>query len=289
MTTLTLGFSPCPNDTFLFDALVNGKIDTEGLQFTAVIADVEELNRRAFQQDLHITKLSYHALGHLLPYYELLNAGSALGNNCGPLLIAKEQLNEEEVNAACIAIPGKYTTANFLLGLAYPKAQNKKQMLFSEIENAVLSGEEISAGLIIHENRFTYQSKGLVKIVDLGEYWESKTGLPIPLGGIAIQRGLPLSIKQTVDKLFRQSVQYAFNHPQDTMPFVKQYAQEMDESVMRQHIELYVNHYSLDLGTVGREAVHKLFTLAHQLRLIPAFKGEVLVPQFEIDINHLTN
>ncbi len=288
MTTLTLGFSPCPNDTFLFDALVNGKIDTEGLRFTTVIADVEELNRRAFEHELHITKLSYHALGHLLPFYQLLNAGSALGNNCGPLLIAKKPLNEEEVNAACIAIPGQYTTANFLLGLAYPKAQHKKPMLFSEIENAVLNSEKADAGLIIHENRFTYQSKGLVKIVDLGEYWEGKTALPIPLGGIAIQRGLPLPLKQTVDRLLRQSVQYAFDHPQDTMPFVKHYAQEMDEAVMRQHIELYVNHYSLDLGAIGRQAVHKLFTLAHQLGLIPAFEGEVLVPQINLGTNFVT-
>ncbi|OWY20969.1 1,4-dihydroxy-6-naphthoate synthase [Sphingobacteriales bacterium UPWRP_1] len=277
MQTLTLGFSPCPNDTFLFDALVNGKIDTGNLRFTPVIADVEELNRRAFANSLHITKLSYHALGHLLPNYELLNAGSALGNNCGPLLIAKQPLTTTEVNAAQIAIPGKYTTANFLLGLAYPQATNKHVMLFSEIENTVISGKA-DAGLIIHENRFTYQSRGLVKIADLGEFWETQTQLPIPLGGIAIQRHLPLHLKQQVDRLLRQSVQYAFDHPAETMPYVRSYAQEMDEAVMMQHIQLYVNQYSLNLGEKGLLAVNTLFEKAQQLGLIPVFEGNVAVP-----------
>lgn len=276
MQELTLGFSPCPNDTFLFYALVNGKIPTDELHFTPVIADVEELNTRAFAQQLHISKLSYHALGHMLPCYELLNSGSALGNNCGPLLIAREPLSPEAVNAAHIAIPGVYTTANFLLGLAYPEAKDKEAMLFSEIEKTVLSGKA-DAGLIIHENRFTYHDKGLVKIADLGEYWETQTQLPIPLGGIAIQRQLPLALKQTVDQLIRLSVQYAFDNPGETMEYVRTYAQEMDEAVMLQHIHLYVNQYSLNLGEKGLLAVNTLFGKAQQLGLIANYRGNIAV------------
>lgn len=275
---LTLGFSSCPNDTYIFDALVNGKIDTEGIEFIPVIADVEALNNSAFKQELQITKLSYHALGHLLPYYGLLNSGSALGNNCGPLLIAKQSLSAEELKSAGIAIPGKYTTANFLLGLAYPNLENKKVMLFSDIEQAVLDGVDVQAGLIIHENRFTYQRKGLIKILDLGEFWESTTGLPIPLGGIAVQRNLPLQLKQKIDRLIKKSVQYAFEHEQETMPYIKLHAQEMEESVIMQHIKLYVNSYTLDLGNTGIEAVGRLFAMAQDLNLIARFDGNIVVP-----------
>jgi len=193
MTNLTLGFSPCPNDTFIFDALLHGRIDTEGLVFEPVMEDVEALNRRAFAGELAVTKLSYHAFAHLTDQYALLDAGSALGNNCGPLLIARQAMTEAEVNAARIAIPGKMTTANFLLSLAFPLAQHKQEVIFSDIENAVLRGD-VEAGLIIHENRFTYAQKGLVKILDLGEHWETTTGLPIPLGGIVVRRDLPLEI-----------------------------------------------------------------------------------------------
>ena len=194
MTSITLGFSPCPNDTFIFDALLRGKVDTEGLAFEPVMEDVEALNRRAFAGELAATKLSYHAFAHLTHQYALLDAGSALGNNCGPLLIALKPMTEEEVNAATIAIPGKMTTANFLLSLAFPKAQNKQEVIFSGIETAVLEGKT-QAGLIIHENRFTYAQKGLVKILDLGEHWETSTGLPIPLGGIVVRRDLPFEIQ----------------------------------------------------------------------------------------------
>ncbi len=274
--TLSLGFSPCPNDTFIFDALVNGKIDTKGIDFEVIMADVAELNQRAFKGELHITKLSYHALAHLLPNYELLHSGSALGNNCGPLLIARQNFDYQEVSDLTIAIPGRYTTANFLLGLAFPKAQNKVEMLFSEIEEAVLT-KKVDAGLIIHENRFTYEQKGLIKIVDLGEYWESTTQLPIPLGGIAIQRALPLTTKQLVQTVLRESVAYAFANRAGTLPYVRQYAQEMEEKVMFQHIDLYVNNYTLDLGEKGRKAIHKLFTTAWEKQLIPPFEGNVLL------------
>lgn len=273
---LTLGFSPCPNDTFIFDALINGKLDTFGIDFDVVIADVEELNRRAFEGSLDITKLSYHTLAYVLPTYELLHAGSALGNNCGPLLIAKKPISSIQIPNCKIAIPGKYTTANFLLSLAYPTANNRHEMLFSDIEQAILDNK-VDAGLIIHENRFTYQNKGLVKLIDLGEYWESTTALPIPLGGIAVRRNLPNAVKQTVNTLIRQSVEQALQNPTDTLPYVSQYAQEMDTEVMMQHIGLYVNKYSVDLGKVGIAAIEKLFALAQQNNLIPVYTSNILL------------
>ncbi len=274
---LTLGFSPCPNDTFIFDALINAKLDTFGIDFAVVIADVEELNRRAFEGSLDITKLSYHTLAYVLPTYELLHAGSALGNNCGPLLIAKNHIPPNQIPNCKIAIPGKYTTANFLLSVAYPTATNRHEMLFSDIEQAILDNK-VDAGLIIHENRFTYQNKGLVKLIDLGEYWETTTALPIPLGGIAIRRSLPLQLKQTINTLIKQSVEQALQHPANTLPYVSQYAQAMDTNVMMQHINLYVNNYSVDLGEVGIAAIEKLFALAQQKQLIPVYTSNILLP-----------
>lgn len=265
--TLPIGFSPCPNDTFIFDALVHGKIDTGTLRFEPVMADVEELNRRAFsQQALPITKLSYHALGYLLPHYQLLRAGSALGYNCGPLLIARRPMSRTEIGKAQIAIPGNYTTAHFLLRLAYPEVRGQREMLFSDIEDAVLSGE-VDAGLIIHENRFTYAERGLVQLCDLGEYWETQSNLPIPLGGIAVQRKLPPTIQQQVAQLLRQSIEYAFQNPADVMPFVRQHAQTMHDDVMRQHIALYVNDNTIDLGDTGERAVRHLFGEAQRAGL----------------------
>lgn len=273
---LSLGFSPCPNDTFIFDALVHGKIDTEGLSFEIVMEDVEALNEAAFRTDLHITKLSYHAYAYLRDKYVLLDAGSALGNNCGPLLIAKRELPEAQVRQATVAIPGKYTTANFLLGLAYPEITDKKEMLFSEIEGAVLR-EEVDAGLIIHENRFTYADRGLVKIIDLGEYWETTTGMPIPLGGIVIQRSLPEEIKQKVNRVLARSVAFAQQQPEQTMGFVRQYAQEMEESVMMAHIGLYVNDYTRDLGQKGKAAVEHLFETANSKGIIPQYRESIFL------------
>lgn len=273
---LSLGFSPCPNDCFMFDALLAHMsraplTDTEGLTFTTRMADVEALNKAAFAGELDITKLSYHAFAYCTDNYQLLHAGSALGRNCGPLLISKREISQEEVRSGKlrIAIPGKYTTANFLLGLAFPEATEKVPMIFSAIEAAVLSGE-VDAGLIIHENRFTYQAKGLRKIIDLGEFWESTTGTPIPLGGIVVRRTLPEEVKQSINRVLRRSVEYAFQHPQASMPFVREHAQEMDEAVMQQHINLYVNDFSIDLGVEGRKAVDTLFAEAQRLQLVPA-------------------
>ncbi|MCB0638268.1 MAG: 1,4-dihydroxy-6-naphthoate synthase [Lewinella sp.] len=273
---LSLGFSPCPNDTFIFDALVHHKINTEGLTFTPVLEDVEALNQRAFAGELDVTKLSYHALAHLLDRYALLDAGSALGRNCGPLLIAREPLDEATIEQGPIAIPGQYTTANFLLSLAYPAAQNKRELIFSAIEQAVLDGE-VAAGLIIHENRFTYQDKGLVKLRDLGEYWEGTTGHPIPLGGIVINRRLPLEVQRTFNRVLARSVAYALEQPVASQDYVRAHAQEMDTEVMYAHIGLYVNDFSRDLGPEGRAAVAELFRMARDKGVTPAFAGEIFV------------
>lgn len=273
---LSIGFSPCPNDTFIFDALVHHKIDTEGLEFEVVMADVEALNQAAFAQQLDITKLSYHALGHMLNNYALLNAGSALGHNCGPLLIAREAIAKDQIATKKIAIPGKYTTANFLFSLAFPDALQKEETVFSDIENAVLDGRA-DIGLIIHESRFTFQQKGLVELMDLGVFWEATTGFPIPLGGIVVRRSLPLEVQGKVDRVLRRSVAFAQTHPEASLDFVRQHAQEMETAVMYQHIGLYVNDFTLDLGEEGRAAVKHLFSMALERKLIPAFDGKVLV------------
>ncbi len=278
---LSLGFSPCPNDTFIFDALVHQKIDTEGLEFDLYLEDVEALNQRALAGELDITKLSYHAYAHLIDKYVLLNAGSALGKNCGPLLIAKKKLTKDEIEAARIAIPGKYTTANFLLSLAYPNATNKDEMLFSDIESAVLDGS-VDAGLIIHENRFTYEAKGLVKQIDLGEFWETTTELPIPLGGIVVNRRLPLEIQLKFDRVLTRSVAFALEQPEQTLDYVSNYAQEMDPKVMMQHIQLYVNHFTKALGDEGKAAVSALFKMANDRLDIPLAEAEIFLPEVRL-------
>ncbi len=272
----TLGFSTCPNDTFIFDAMVNGRIDTEGLRFKLHLADVEELNHLAFSSAIGITKVSYHAFAYLSGDYQLLTAGSALGFNNGPLLISKHKIYPDELDGLKIAIPGKYTTANLLLSIAYPHLQQKKEYLFSDIEEVILSGE-VDAGVIIHENRFTYQSKGLKKIVDLGEYWDQHTGLAIPLGGIIIKRSFPDEIKSKVNRVLRRSVEYAFQNPNDSLPFVRQHAQAMEEEVMRSHIQLYVNDFSVDLGPKGKEAISTLYNKSIERGLFPALQPNYFV------------
>jgi len=257
MKKLTIGFSPCPNDTFIFDALIHHKIDTEGLEFEVVMADVEELNQMALGAELSITKLSYHAFFHLLDTYVMMDSGSALGNNCGPLLIKNQGDSNPNINDL-IAIPGKYTTANFLLNFAYPELINRTEMLFSDIESA-LKQKQVRAGLIIHENRFTYADRGFEKILDLGEFWEQKTGTPIPLGGIAIRRDVDADVQNKVQRLIRKSLEFAFEQPSESLSFVREHAQEMDPKVMKQHIDLYVNDYSLALGNKGREAIECMY------------------------------
>ncbi len=264
---LTLGFSPCPNDTFIFDALIHHKIDTEGLEFEVSFDDVETLNQKAFNCDLDITKLSYHAYAYAVKDYVLLDAGSALGFGVGPMLICKSAQDLSDQNLK-VGIPGKYTTANFLLSLAYPHLQNKVEMVFSDIEQKLLN-REIDLGLIIHENRFTYQDKGLQKVKDLGEFWEETTKCAIPLGGIVIKRSLPHDVKQKVNRLIRKSVEYAFANPKSALSFIKSHAQEMEEAVMYKHIDLYVNKYSIDLGVEGKKAIEILFEQAAEKGIIP--------------------
>lgn len=257
---LSLGFSPCPNDTFIFFALLHNKIDTRGLEFIPVIEDVESLNRKALNNELEVTKLSFAAYPHVRHHYRLLDAGSALGNNCGPLLISKRKISDEEIQESTVAIPGKYTTANFLFSFFFPRVKSTQEMIFSSIEEALLN-EETDLGVIIHENRFTYEKKGLLKVADLGELWERETNFPIPLGGIFAKTNLGDEIISTVDYLIRESVLYAFAHPQEAIEYVKKYSQEMEEAVMWQHIHLYVNDYSISLGEKGRAAIEKFLSL----------------------------
>jgi 1,4-dihydroxy-6-naphthoate synthase len=258
---LTLGFSPCPNDTFIFDALVNKKIDTGEFEFEVMLEDVQTLNEWALEGRLDISKISYGALTGVLPEYILLNSGGALGKGAGPLLITKYELrNTETVDDMLVAVPGKNTTAHVLFSLAFPQVKQKKFMVFSAIEDAVLSGE-VDAGVIIHENRFTYEQKGLKKIMDLGEFWEHETGYPIPLGGIVMKRQFDEELRRRVDELIRQSLAFAFSNYPQVSEYVKEHSQEMDEKVMRQHIDLYVNNYSLQLGSDGRAAIQKFLSV----------------------------
>ena len=272
---LSLGFSPCPNDTFIFDALIHGKIDTEGLSFEVIFDDVETLNQKAMRGQLDITKLSFHAFAHVTDNYALLNSGSALGFGVGPLLVCKKdnysEINQELKSAKpnlSVAIPGNLTTANFLLGIAFPQLTDKRIMVFSDIENVLLSNE-VDLGLIIHENRFTYKEKGLEKILDLGSYWEQLTNCAIPLGGIVINRNLPSEIQLKVDRLIKNSVEYAFANPKSSLDFIREHAQEMDEKVMYKHIELYVNEYTINLGEAGKKAIDTLFLMGKNKQLIP--------------------
>lgn len=266
---LTLGFSPCPNDTFIFDAMVNGKIDTKGLQFDYVMEDVETLNRWAEEGKLDVTKLSYNAFLKTVDKYALLHSGSALGKGVGPLLIANTPLDLNNIDQYKIAIPGFNTTANLLLSLAFPQAKNKTEVIFSGIEDAVLNGE-YDAGLIIHESRFTYAAKGLTKLIDLGDWWEQEVNAAIPLGGIVARRSFDKELLATIDSVIKESVLYSWKHYPELSPFVTENAQEMEEAVMRQHINLYVNEYTTDLGETGRTAIQTLFDKAKKGGLLQA-------------------
>ncbi len=259
MRTYTIAFSPCPNDTFIFDAMVHRKIDTGDLRFEYILEDVETLNRRAMEGRYDISKISYSVLSQLLDSYRLLRSGSALGRGVGPLLLTREPLPAGTdiaafLQQARIAIPGRWTTANFLLNSAFPDAQRREVVLFSEIEQALLDGK-YDAGLVIHESRFTYAERGLHCLMDMGQWWEAGTGMPIPLGGIVLKKEIPAEDARQIETLIRASVQYAWEHYPALGEFITRNAQEMSEEVMRKHIELYVNAYSLDLGREGRAVV----------------------------------
>ena len=254
---LSLGFSPCPNDTFIFDALVNRKIDTGDFEFEVILEDVQTLNRWALEKKLDLSKISYGVWPLVQDHYTLLDAGGALGKGVGPLLISRNQILLKDIQQLTVAIPGEHTTAHMLFSMAFPQVRKKKFMIFSQIEGAVLNGE-VDCGVIIHENRFTYMQKGLIKQMDLGEYWEQKTKSPIPLGGIVMRNTFPEKDRSEIDRLIRDSVAYAEAYYPDLSDYVIQHAQEMQESVMRQHIDLYVNQFSLSLGEEGRRAVEVL-------------------------------
>ena len=253
---IDIAFSSCPNDTFIFDALVNNKIDTEGIKFVPVIADIDKLNIWSSSHRYDITKLSYYAFTKCYEKYKLLNSGSALGNGCGPILIKRPEtvLNPK----SSIAIPGELTTANLLLKIAHPSFINKTSVLFSEIEDLVYSGK-FDGGLIIHENRFTFQKKGLVNVEDLGDFWFNKTNLPIPLGGIAVSRNFSEQQQKKIDHLILKSLKFSLKNKESASKYVKAHAQEMDEKVIQSHINLYVNDFSINLGVRGRNAIIKVF------------------------------
>lgn len=273
---LTLGFSPCPNDTFIFDAMVHGRIDTEGLEFDYFLTDVEELNIKALKAEVDITKISYHAYAYAADNYLILDAGSALGHRNGPLLICKRRLGISELSHLRIAIPGIYTTANLLFSIAWPEAVNKHGYLFSKIEDALLN-DEVDAGLIIHENRFTYYKRGLHKLADMGEYWEKLTGLPIPLGAIVIKRNIPDAVAQKVNRVVRRSLEYAYKDSFASYDFVAGNAREMDSTIMNNHIKLFVNEFTLNLGPKGKESITELFRIAGEKKVIPALPERIFL------------
>jgi 1,4-dihydroxy-6-naphthoate synthase len=264
---ITLAISPCPNDTFIFDAIIHNRIDLEGLKFNVRLHDVETLNHIALEGGADMLKVSFFTYLLLQRNFVLLDSGSAMGFGNGPLLISKNGYTLEDVPRLTVAVPGQYTTAHMLFRIAAPGVGKKTFMLFSEIEDAILTGK-VDAGVIIHENRFTYEQKGLKKIIDLGSYWEKLTGSPIPLGGIIVRKGLGYDVINKLNRIMYRSVEYAFKHPEVAMPFVKEHAQEMDEEVMKKHIHLYVNDNTLSLGTGGKVALTKLQQIAREKGLI---------------------
>jgi 1,4-dihydroxy-6-naphthoate synthase len=258
---LTLGISPCPNDTFIFDALVNGALDTGGLAFEVVHEDVQTLNEWALAGRLDVTKLSYGVVPQIAREYAVLEAGGALGRGVGPLLVTRPGTGPFDARTMTVAVPGRNTTAHLLFSLAFPDAAHKRFLVFSEIEAAVLAGEA-DAGVLIHEGRFTYEARGLAKALDLGEFWERETGGPIPLGGIVARRRLGPELLARVDALVRASLEHARARGPELSAYVRSHAQEMDPSVMRRHVDLYVNDFSLALGADGRRAVERLLEVA---------------------------
>ncbi len=260
---LTLSLSPCPNDTFMFDALLHGRIDTEGLRFEPTFADIEQLNAAVLHHHSDISKISYAVLPEILSDYQVLDSGSALGRGNGPLLVSRRPLRREELQGMSIAVPGLHTTANLLLERLFPGIGPRHPHLFSEIAPLIAQGA-YPAGVLIHEGRFTYRTLDLLPIADLGLEWERQTALPLPLGAIVVSRRLEPALRKTIDRILRRSIQYAFEHPEASADFVRQHAQELDEKVTRQHIDLFVNRYSLSLGKEGQQAVLQLLNLHDQ-------------------------
>ncbi|KIX11390.1 1,4-dihydroxy-6-naphthoate synthase [Dethiosulfatarculus sandiegensis] len=265
---ITFGYSPCPNDTFAFHALSHGLVKAPGFKFKTRLGDVEELNRLALQSILEVTKLSFHALGHVLDKYALLNAGSALGRGCGPLVVAKPGAEPADLAKVKVAVPGRLTTAQMLLSLYLGKTPEVEPMEFSQVMEAVAQGR-FKAGLVIHEGRFTYERLGLIRLLDLGEWWEAETGLPIPLGCIAMRRDLGKEAYGIIDRALGESVNMAMQHPLKSKEYVLAHAQEMEASVVESHIGLYVNDFTADLGEAGLKAVEEALIRGRQSGLLP--------------------
>jgi 1,4-dihydroxy-6-naphthoate synthase len=258
--------------------MINGRIDTEGIEFDYFLADVEKLNKKAMAAEVDITKISYHAYCYAADNYLILDSGSALGFGAGPLLVSKREFDISTLASKKIAIPGKYTTANLLFSIAFPECRNKEEYLFSDIEEALMN-DAADAGLIIHETRFTYQKRGLIKIADMGEYWEKLTNMPVPLGAIVIKREIPENIALKVNRILRRSLEYAIKNPEVSLDFVAGNSQEMDKEVMSNHISLYVNKFTLSLGLKGKKAIEKLFSIATEKKVIPRLPEKIfLVP-----------
>ena len=271
----TLAFSPCPNDTFMFWAMLHQQVDTSGCKFDVTLRDIEQLNNAAVDHAFDMIKISYAVYPMVSDFYQLLTAGSALGFGNGPLLISRRKIYPDEIPFLRVAIPGIHTTANMLFSIAYPDVKNKKTYLFSDIEEVVCS-DEADAGLLIHETRFTYEQKGLRKIMDLGEYWENETSLPLPLGAIAVRRDLDSDTKARLNRTLSDSVRFAMQHPDKPADFIARHAQAMDMNVCRQHIGLYVNDFSIDLGEKGKLAAETLFTRGREVHFFP----EMVAPIF---------
>ncbi len=272
---LTLGYSPCPNDTFIFYGLVHARIEGAP-EFKEVLEDIETLNRLAMDAKLDMTKISFHAFAHMRETYCMLRSGGALGRGCGPLVIAREAFAADDLAGKRVAIPGELTTAALLLRLHSPGLTDLAVLPFHEIMSATQSGD-VDAGVIIHESRFTYPDYGLQKIVDLGEWWESATGHPIPLGGILVRRALGEETIRLVDDALKASVEYAYAHPDEVKPYIRAHAQEMDEAVMQQHIDLYVNEYSVDYGADGEAAITDLLGRAEAEGIVPGSEAPVFL------------
>lgn len=269
MKTLSLGYSPCPNDTFIFYALVHGRIELGGLRFARPhLEDVETLNSWAMQQRLDVTKISCHALGHVSHDYCVLSAGSALGRGCGPLLVAAADLPATDLVGRKVAIPGSLTTAGLLFRMFLPACTELVEMRFDRIMAAVAAGE-VAAGVIIHESRFTYQQEGLVCLQDLGQWWEDISGRPIPLGCIVARRSLGVDLIARIDRAVAASVEYAFSFPEHCLPYIRRHSQETADEVVQSHIGLYVNDFSRDLGEEGRAAITTFLERGRAAGILP--------------------
>jgi len=279
MRPLSIGYSPCPNDTFIFYALVKGKIDTDDLVFEETLLDVETLNRMALGSQLDITKVSYHAFGFLREDYCLLHSGSALGRGCGPLIVSKKADTTGGLQGYKIAIPGRLTTANLLLQLfaldSGIQFSSHIEMPFYRIMDSVSKGD-VDAGLIIHEGRFTFQQYGLKNVVDLGKWWEGTSGFPLPLGGILAKKNLGKDVITKVDSLVKKSIEYSLSHRQEPKGYIKEHSQELEDQVIEQHINLYVNDYSLDIGKEGLAAVRELFRRAEMSGIMKESGNDLL-------------